>query len=62
MVIAFQLVDDVLNFNVDGNYGSIDNNNGGGIARKKTGKGKLMDLRLGVVTTPFLYAAQLYPD
>ena len=54
MGIAFQLVDDVLNFDVDGEYS--------GGTKKKTRKGTLTDLRSGVVTAPVLYAARLYPD
>ena len=52
--IEFQLVDDVLHFDVDGKYGGGDNNNDGSGARKKTGKGSLTDLRLGLVTAPVL--------
>ena len=62
MGIAFYLVDDVLDFDVDCENGGGDNNNSGGGPRKKTGKGTLTDLISGVVTAPFLYDAPLYPD
>ena len=55
-------MDEVLDFDVDGEYGGGNNNNGGGSASKKTGKGTLADLRLEVVMAPVLYAARLYPD
>ena len=62
MGIAFQLVDNVLDFDVGGEYGGGNNNNSGGGARKKTGKGTLTDLISGVVIAPVLYIALLYPD
>ena len=57
MGIAFQLVDNVLDFDVGGEYGGGNNNNSGGGARKKTGKVTLTDIRSEVVTAPVLYAA-----
>ena len=57
VVVSFQPVDNVLDFDVDFEYGSGDNNNGRSGKRKKTEKGKFMDIRLGVVTAPVLYAA-----
>ena len=56
MGIAFQLVDNVLDFDVGGEYGGGNNNNSGGGARKKTGKVTLTDIRSEVVTSPVLYA------
>ena len=60
--IAYQLVDNVLDFDADGDYGGGNNNNGSGDARKKTGKSTLTDMISAVVMAPVLYAAQLYPD
>ena len=60
--IAFQIVDEVLEFDVDGQYGGGNNNNGGGGTRKKTEKGKLTDLRSGVVMSLVLYVELLYSD
>ena len=62
MGIDCQIVDDTLELYVDGEYSGGDNNNDGGGAGKKTGKGTLMDLRFGVVTAPVLYTTQLYPN
>ena len=55
--IAFRLVEDVLNFDVDGEYDGGNNNNGSGGAKQKMGNSTLMDIRLEVVTKPVLYAA-----
>ena len=52
----------MLDLDVDGEYNSSNNNKGGSGARRKTGRGTLTDLRLGVVTAPVLYAARLYTD
>ena len=60
--IAFQIVDEVLEFDVDGQYGGGNNNNGGGGTRKKTEKGRLTIPRSGAIMAPVLCIKLLYPD
>ena len=61
MGIAFQLGDDVIDFDVDGEYCGGNNNNSGASTRKKMGKGTLTYLRSEEVMAPVLYTARLYP-